>query len=909
MKKTIKSSLLVIASAMLLAGCGENNNSSSVPTSSGETPTSSQASSDTPSSSTDGTSSSSSSEATVTTYAIVDRTANGITIELSKTKAAKGETVEITIALEQGYVLLGLYANGKECDKVDDTHYTFVMGDAAVAITASLSVTGDVVTSGDVAISLTKQEDGTYKGIFNAESSKTFILIASGKEYGYGQVDFDRSYADISDKHTTGSKETTKIKVGGNAKYEITFDLTKEKPISIYRTGIFKAPSSADEISSYFCGSYAGRNVLDAGAYNVKGLNHVSYRNSRSAISYTWDLYQDGSYATATNLLDETDTSIVYKSVKDNVLTVVDEYVETGKDSDGNYFDRTKTQDTVKFSGKYKIVDEVENSHYEKTSYFAQQEVLTPSHELHSMNSEIQYGYYIGYTIEDELKACNRKFTTSTNDDGSFTTTIYAWKNYEDGEAVHTRYQYDTVININSDGRLNSVTYKEVYYTESNWNFNDSDLDNGGTAKTGTKGETKQSSSVSYDYGDAKEESTNFDTTPYFISEITGVEVKSRADKTKAEGHVKYKEVIDECRRDPYTVTVDEDSAVGYTSTLSLSYLPSTALDAWEYGVIDSEDKNIIGISESHPREWIGCGAGSTDVTIGNHTTNGVTTTKTISVDDAPAPTGYFVAAYGDETEDDVPSSSSVSMKAGRKMTVYLWGSPADSVATPVVSCSNEDVILTVGEKVKPTTWNISSYPAYLLTIDLSKISTDTKLSATITVKDERDSNVSSTIQLTIKPGTASLMPESIEGTTWKSHNYNNDEDIKSSDPRYVDDINFADATLKFTSEEGKVINGLSYKKGTLTITTSTYNFFYYYGVGSSGSMIFRITDGGNESSDGSVLDFSIGGTTLEDYGLLGLYAYTATWSGQDDTSEDYIIGYPESDDDAVSYVWFTMEA
>ncbi len=908
MKKSIKSSLLVLASALLLTGCGEGNDSTSNASSSENGTTSSQTSSEQSSSSNNGGSSSSSQ--TVTTYAIVDRTADGITIELSKTKAAKGETVEITVTLESGYVLLGIYANGKECEKVDDTHYTFVMGDAAVAITASLSVTGDVVTSGDVAISLTKQEDGTYKGTFNAEASKAFLVIASGKEYGYGQVDFDRSYADIRDVYVTGSKATTKIQVGGNAKYEITFDLTKEKPISIYRTGIFKAPSSADEISSYFCGSYAGRNVLDTGAYNVKGLNHVSYRNSRSAISYTWDLYQDGSLATATNLLDDTDTAFVYKSVKDNVLTVVDEYVETGKDSEGNYYDRTKTQDTVKFSGKYKLVDEVENSHYEKTPYLASQEVITPSHELHSMNSEIQYGYYIGYTIEDELKACNRKFTTSTNDDGSFTTSIYAWKNYEDSEAVHTRYQYDTVIDINADGTLKSVTYKEVYHTESTWNFNDSDTDNGGSAKTGTSGKTKQTSSVSYGYGDPIASSTNFDTTPYFISEITDVKVNSRSDKEKEEGHVKYKEVIDEERRDPFTETVDIDSAVGYTSTLSLSYLPSTALDAWEYGVVDSDNKSVVSLNELHPREWIGSGMGSTEVTIGNHSTNEVTTKKSITVDDADCPKSYYVWKYGDETDTDVPTSSSVAITAGKRMKVYLWASPADSLAKPVVSCSNSNISLELSEQVKATGTTISTYPAFILTIDASNLTTETTLSETITVTDSRSDTHSSKIALSVKPGSKSLMPSSIEGTTWTSHNFNNDEDIKSSDPRYVDDLNFAEATLKFTSTVGKEIGGVTYKEGALTVSSVSYKFYYHYGVGDSGNMIFKLVSAeSNISSESSVTTFEIGGTTLEDYGLLGIYAYTNTWAGQDDSTEDYIIGYPESDDYAASYVWFEMNA
>lgn len=933
--------LLVLASAMLLAGCGNNNNASSKSASdsltessssvspssetispSSETASSSDASSSYEESSSTGSSSSdvsssedasseSSSESSSvepTTYKIVDRASgNGIKLTFDKERAAKGETVTITVAIEEGYTLLAIYANKIACTKVNDTTYTFVMGDATVAITCELSVNGDVTTKGDVAVPLTKQEDGTYKGTFTAESSVSFTLSVNGasSEYGFMAVDLNSSYADI-DQPSSG-KGISPIIVSGNAIYEITFDASKEKPIVIYRTGILHAPSSVSEIDDFFCGSHAGRNVLDRGAYNVRNLNHVDYTSSRAGINYSWDLYENSSFATVTDKLTD-EVSHVYKSVSGDVYTVVDEYAETVEDSDG-LLDRTKEEDTVKFSGKYSIVDEVSNDCYEKTLTKAKADIATPSHELHSINSEIQFGYFIGFSIEDELKACDRVIKGIKNDDGTFTTTIKSWKNYRDDSAVDERYQYETTIEINADGTISSVSYYEAYYTKENWSFDNNDTDNGGSAITGKSPTVKQKSSVKYTYGAAKTGTPDFDVSPYFITSIDSVTVNSKADKTKAEGHVRYKEVIDECHRYPHTVTVDEDSAAGYTSLLKLSYSPSTALDAWEYGIVSSDDTGIIGPSAIIPSQWIGLGAGSSEVTIGNHSTNAVTAKKTIYVDDAPLPTWYCVHTYGNETSTDVPSASSVSIQAGRRMKVYLFAT-WNTVGSPIVSCSDDRVKLELSGSVKPTSDVISTYPAWILTIDASEISTETKLSFTITVDDERrgsaaDTNgfAASTIALEVRPGTKSLLPSSIEGTTWTAHDYSGE--VTSSDPRYMSG-DFVPATLSFTGESAGEYNGLAYKKGALTATYSgsvkTHDFYYYYGVGDNGSMVLFL-----RHTDDDIF-FSIGGTTLEEYGLIGAWATSGTWGGADDSETDYIFGYPEEDGDPVEYQWFTLD-
>ncbi len=898
MKNSVKL-LTILACAGLLAGCGDGASSEKEQSQSVST------------SESGGGSSSTSGITPETEYAIIDRTGVGVNLTFSKTKAKKGETVIVNVTLDEGYVLLALYANKVECTKVNDTTYSFAMGDSPVSITASLNAVGDVTLSGDMAAVFAKQEDGSYKANITCENATKLLVNVGSNQYGYGAVDFDLSYADIDSVHVSSSK-VTQFELGGNAIYEVTFDLRRgEKPISVYRTGILKAPSNADEIGSYFCGSYAGRNVLDGGAYNVKGLNHVEYRNSRTLVQYSWDLHLDGSIAKAKNISTDK-TAFVYKAVKDNVFTVVDEYIESGTDADGNAFDRTKLSDTVKYSGKYAIVDEVSNSHYEKTLFEATRDIETPSHELHSINMGMQYGYSVGYVIEDELKACDRKFDAKKNDDGSFVTTVNSWKNYADSNNAHTRYEYAITININADGTLKSGSYEETYYTESNFNFNDA-ASNGGSVKPGMEGKTIESSSYSYGYGEPLSTPIDFDTAPYFITSISNLKVKSNKDKTKEEGHVKFKEVLDEARRDPNTKSIDDDS-VGYTTTLHFDYAPITALDSWEYGIVASNDSSIVGKNVSRPLEWTANAPGTTEITIGNHSTNDVTIKTNVTVDEAPSPKGYYVWAYGNETEDDVPTSTSVTMKAGRRMNVYLWGSPADCAIRPELSCSNSNIKLTLSDgMVVPTVSTIASFPAYVLTIDASAVSTDTKLTETIIVKDKGDPTLESEITLTINPGTPSLLPSSLVGTSWTAYDFVTKDGVKDTDPRYMEGT-FVAAKLAFSDEDGKTINGLTYKKGTLTISGTTYHFYYRYGVGDSGSMLLSLasaemTKSGSSGDSLTMTDFEIGGATLEDYGLLGIYACESTYSGAGETETNYLVGYPEEEDGPAEYEWFTLDA
>ncbi len=906
MKKNAAIKILsVLACSTLLVACGGETESSSIASeeSKGGESSSTSASSGASSSSSSASSSSSSSGVEEAEYAIVDRTGEGISITLSKSKAKKGETVTITVAVETNYTLIDIYANKVSCTKVNDTTYTFVMGDSAVAITASIGVVGDVTLSGDLAKVLTRQEDGSYKATITCENETKFLVNAGDKEYGYGAVDFDLSYADIDGAYVANSKATTKIALAGNGIYEITFDASRgSRPVSIYRTGILHAPATSDEISSYFCGSYSGRNVLDGGAYNVKGINHVEYRNSRTNISYVWDLYKDGSFAKATDISTEKSYN-VYKSLKDNIYTVVDEYVESGYDADSRPFDYSKLTDTAKFSAKYDVKDEVSNAHYERTAFEAMRDIETPSHELHSVNVEMQYGYSVGFVIEDSLKACDRIFSGKTNEDGSFSTTVSSWKNYQDDDAVHTRFEYEITININKDGTLKDGTYLETYYTEDEFNFDDT-ASKGGSVKAGKEGKINQSSRYSYSYGAAKDEDISFDTTPYFISSISNLKVKSNADATKEEGHVQYMEVLDESRREPTTKPIDVDTITGYTTALHYDYLPATALDSWQYGIISSDDTSIVNKSADRPSEWIAAGSGMTSITVGNHTSNAVTAKASVTVDDAPAPNGYYVWAIDNETSSNVTTSSAVNLKAGKSLTVYLWGSPYKTIASPVVTCSNSDIKLTLSSStVKPSAYAISSNPTYLLTIDATSISTDKALSATITVTDKRSSSVNSKIALTINPGTPSLLPSTIAGTTWTAHDYVGVDGVKSTDPRYMDGT-FVAATLSFSEDFDKTVNNKDYYKGTLTISSTTYNFIYYYGVTNAGSYYLTLSSGDNGS-----LNFTIAGSTLEDYGLLGVYAYTQSWGGADDTSTNYLIGYPEEDGEAEEFEWFTLDA
>lgn len=792
-----KQFVALLVSMALLAGCNnEGNPTSSAPNGSGDI-----ASSILPDSSNGGTPSTSK---PVTTYSIVDRTGDGVTLTLSKTEAPKGETITITVSVAEGFVLTGIYANDTACTKVNDTTYTFVMPDQSVVLTSKLTVTGEAIVTGDVAARLDKQADGTFKGTITANVSSKIAVKVGNTTFGYAAIDLDSSFGDI------GDASSDSFRISGNGVYEIRFDASKgTKPITIVRKGFVHAPQSADDLATAFCGDYAGRNVNDGGTYNAPNIKKATYRNTRSAVSYEWNLYANNiSIATATNILTE-ETTTVYKKLTANNYRVVDTYIETGKDSLGIYWDDTKRNDGIAYSADYEVVANPTDSHYQMAADYAARDLATPSHEMHSVDRDMHYGYRTGFTVEDEVKAVGRVFTGTANADGTYTTTVKSWKNYQDSNSKRSRSSYEISVTFNADSTVKSGSYKEYAFDDTNWNYNDNDADNGGSAIAGKNGTTIQISSYSYEYGAVTENAPAFDETPYFITNITAADVTS---KDLEANHIQQNDIVEDWRT-PQRESIESDS-YGYSSLLHMTFEPSTALNRWQYGVVASSDMRVVGTPVNGTYGFQALRTGTSTLTINGHVPGSASKTVDVTVVNGVQPKNYyFMAAAG--YDEDFVDASHVQVRAGSTTAVRLVISPVNANYNPTITVSNPNVTVTLDNDYD--TSRDAYYTAKILRIDATAMTNTSNETVKLYVSDnwdptyrtEANFKVDLDIVVTAKPA-AGLWPSTLAGTTWTSN-----RDLTSEKTFYED------ATIQFT-DETVTIDSKSYSKAILNVTSGS---------------------------------------------------------------------------------------
>ncbi|MBP5091240.1 MAG: hypothetical protein J6328_01600 [Bacilli bacterium] len=755
----------------------------------------------------------------VSTYQIVDRTGDGVSITLSKTEAAKGETITVTVAVAEGFILDSLLVNGEACTKVNETTYTFLMPDTSAVITSKLTVTGEAVVTGDLAARLEKQSDGTFKGTLTANVNAKIAVKVGSVTYGYGAVNFDRSFGDIGDASASG------FRVSGNAIYEITFDVSLgQSPIVVKRIGFVHAPKSADDLASAFNGDYSGRNVNDGGAYNINNLKKATYRNTRTAIQYEWNRYAgDVSYASAKNILtDETD--FVYKKLSGTHYKVVDTYVESGRDNSGVYWDDTMREDTTAYSADYAVVENVENKNYQIDAFSAKRDIITPSHNMHSVDRDMHYGYRTGFAVEDDVKAVSRVFNGVENEDGTYTTTVASWKNFQDSNATRTRSSYQISVTFNADSTIKSGSYIEYFFNESNWKFNDNDVDNGGSAIGNKSGTLITKAEFSYEYGDSYSAAPSFDETPYFISSITSAEVTSKGLEAN---HIQQNEIVDDWR-DPQRDSIENDS-YGYSSIVNISYAPATALNRWQYGVSASSDERVVGPRVNGSYGWQALRIGTSTLTIDGHTPGTPSVQVEVSVENGIQPKNYyFMDALGHE--NDFVDATHVQVRAGSTAAVRLVIQPVDANYNPTITTSNPNLKVTLDEDYD--TSKSAYYTGKILHIDATAMNNTAKEEVTLFISDDFDpsyrvggsSFVLDELKVVVNPKPASgLWPTSLAGTTWSSSRALTEE---------ADSL-YEDATIAFTDED-ITISQATYKKAILNVTSgkekiSDYEMGYVY--------------------------------------------------------------------------------
>lgn len=656
MKKSMKNVALFVLAASLLGACGNSNNPS------GNTPNSSS----TPNSS----------NILDEEYAIVVRSVTGVTITADKQKAKAGETVTLTVHVLDGYTLNSITINDKtEATKVSDTEYTFVMPYQQAIIRARLAIEGDVIISGDLSIKLTADENGVYSAKnVKVENQANLAYFVKGNDDASSklsviQINNYKTNADV--QLYNGTDSNISFTLAGNAYYDFYYDPSDAtEPCYIQRVGLIHAPENISQFQSLL----SGRIKSDPTTYPT-GITSVSYTSTKSNDDYHWDLYQNASYATVKTLGTETEKAFDYRKLDGDLLTIVDTYVEST-------YDDSRADDNKKISAKYSVVDEYQDgySSYQRLAKDAEYEANRYSHDVYSIDRNIHYGYRTGFDTEfnDTLKSFDRAYSYKTNDDGTYTVNIQSWKTtapVTDSSSGSTygkkeHLTYDIEITFNKAGNLLSGSYIEKTYDDKAYDFDkDAFLPNGELQFT-----LNEEMHFAYTYGEAKSGSPSFDTDPYFVKSIDSFSIeKTGLDKNKI--------ALEDCVSE-YVVA---------------SYSPATALDTWQYGIISSSNTAVIGPrSVNEPLLFVGKSAGTSTLTLGNYTTNNVTKTVDVTIEDDYRVMQWYMSPTDGDYDNILAARATILANTVRE--VYCYASKLTSIDVPFTPVSSNETYLRVSK-------------------------------------------------------------------------------------------------------------------------------------------------------------------------------------------------------------------
>lgn len=575
-------------------------------------------------------------------YAIVVAASGNSTVTVSATKAVPGTVIELTITPEDGYRVDKITLNGTAL-----TNYYFAMpnSSAVIRVYTTLENKDGYIIDGDVSARLIDEGNGIYvaRNVTIENDSYVYYSLGSDTEaLSSTKINVSKSFADIG---IIGTSKTGGFTLGGNAIYDFYYDSNDlSTPCYIQRVGVLNLPSTETMVEDLFSGEIGAGSTL-----NPANVNKVEYYSSIKNEQYVWELYSNNSsYATIVNPITKREKAIVYKAQDNNVYRVVDNYLEGAVDA--NYVTRG---DTTAYSGQYDIVKAVSQSRYQRLQSFVDVDANSYSHSMESLDADFYSAYRNGYVgnIYNDVDVDHGEEVTSTRlPDGGFTTLLKTWvrwansSTYSSSTGYASAYiTYEMDLTFTAAGAIKEGTYVETIYGTDYYDFASNSFKAGYEAV-----EPKKECIFSYSYGNPKEGQPTVDVSKYFTQSISDITVNS----SLATGDD--------------TIAVSEDlkasvlSAATSSNNLTFICNPSTALDAWQYGPVSSSNTNVIvQKSQSMPYDFRAVASGSSDITIGNHTSNAnsVTAVKTIHVADAAYIKSIFMYTVGgypnyDETFD-----------------------------------------------------------------------------------------------------------------------------------------------------------------------------------------------------------------------------------------------------------------
>ena len=612
----------------------------------------------------------------------------GVTITADKKRAVKGEKVTFTVQVATGYTLKGVNVTNATVTKEGDK-YSFIMPERPVRITAQVEVDGDFVLVGEFAAQLQKEGD-----LYVARNVK-IPYVKDYAEFSYvvqkdGQstklpslaLDETRCFANVS---FTTSKEN-ELRVATGCTYDFFYDPNSEMPCYVIRKSVDQIPQTGEAL---FTRVFDGR-MRSEPTLHAPDLKAIDYTYSTNELKYDYHYKKYENFVSLATIEDKTDTNnvqnyYVYKKADfvKNVYEVVNTWPKHLGNNENEYalweldpygdsmtdvnFD-TKTHQP--FSARLDITPVETDTRMEISVRDAKRNVAMGAH----YGAELEYEFYDAYRAvfgDVYINApswVNPGYSIQTNADGSFKVTVNSTVEYDTTETAgvadaenHSGHTNNLVIDFAKNGAVVNLDWTRSDYTQSQWNFTTHKPINAsvGTIKRVTCANT---------YGDAYTGTPSFDSSKYFISNISKA---SWYNKENANG--KSATVSNICFGDTLEFYPYGEGGKKSAITNEFTFSPATALDAWQYGVISTSDRNIVDLNGQRKYEVVN--VGSATVTIGNRTENSCTVTKDINIAATaiPCALGFYFdfRVYGYDSYNCEDSTTAVG-KAGKTGRYYV---------------------------------------------------------------------------------------------------------------------------------------------------------------------------------------------------------------------------------------------
>lgn len=624
----------------------------------------------------------------------------GITYSISHTKATKDTEVALRLTISEGVTLNGDPTSSQVVlNKQSENNYNFVMPASDVTIFVSATIDGDVVITGDISAKLTDSDgDGVYT-VDVACSDKTsydftyVVKDSNGQPKRLSSLKLDETRCNAPVTFVTGGNN--QLKVTGGFTYTFYYDSnSSDYNCYVKRKSVDVLPMNDRTLYALFDGRMRSQTTVHPdGLTSIEYTKSVDGNDTEQNYKITNEEYKYSkisnteSFAVSTDKVNGNEKSYVYKKIDvvNNVYSIINTYTKDqgNNEMDDNVWNLDPYGDNHDDGKRYQpysarqdiVADNKYNdtSRYQITSREAKRNINMAAHYSSALEYEIYQSLRGDFDGQAIINAANPEGSScsivSTPLSGGFQVDINSQLEYnheESGSTADVTQQYAFVYSVEmifkSNGDLYSLDYIEKYYTKSNWDFS------AHTPKANVSGITTRIT-ANYHYNETFDRDTVlgcFNPDDYFISSINELSFYNSAAGAK-ENNVSVMNYDDSLDIIPYL-----EGGKNSTVVDQFTFTPATALDAWQYGYVDSTDK---GVADNTPWGPKTVGVGTATVTFGNHLANMTGPTKDVVI--KVNANGTFASLFANCTVQgydsfDCDNADYIYGYAGKTMTYYI---------------------------------------------------------------------------------------------------------------------------------------------------------------------------------------------------------------------------------------------